>query len=79
MASTTSPTAMLCHWVCSTAYGDLPVEVRQETVTLLYDQVGCSTVVIWSGYIAHAGTMPRCLANNCAKTWSTLTPRDHWS
>ena len=43
MASTTSSTATLCHWVCSTAYGDLPVEVRQETVTLLYDQVGvCS-------------------------------------
>jgi 2-methylcitrate dehydratase PrpD len=41
MASTTSPTATLCHWVCSTPYGDLPVEVRQETVTLLYDQVGC--------------------------------------
>jgi len=41
MASTTSPTATLCHWVCSTPYGDLPAEVRQETVTLLYDQVGC--------------------------------------
>jgi hypothetical protein len=27
--------------VCSTPYGDLPAEVRQETVTLLYDQVGC--------------------------------------
>jgi hypothetical protein len=38
-----------------------------------------STVVIWSGYIDQAGTMPRCLANNCAKTWSTLTPRDNWS
>jgi 2-methylcitrate dehydratase PrpD len=41
MASTTSPTATLCHWICSTQYGDLPAEVRQETVTLLYDQVGC--------------------------------------
>jgi 2-methylcitrate dehydratase PrpD len=41
MASTTSPTTTLCHWVCSTRYGDLPTEVRQETVTLLYDQVGC--------------------------------------
>jgi hypothetical protein len=41
MASTASPTATLCHWVCSTRYGDLPAEVRQETVTLLYDQVGC--------------------------------------
>jgi hypothetical protein len=35
MASTTSPTATLCHWVCSTSYADLPAEVRQETVTLL--------------------------------------------
>ena len=41
MASTTSPTARLCHWVCSTHYGNLPAEVRQETVTLLYDQMGC--------------------------------------
>ena len=41
MASTTNPTATLCHWVCSTYYGDLPAEVRKETVTLLYDQVGC--------------------------------------
>jgi 2-methylcitrate dehydratase PrpD len=41
MAATTSPTATLCHWVRSTRYGDLPAEVRQETVTLLYDQVGC--------------------------------------
>jgi 2-methylcitrate dehydratase PrpD len=32
---------MLCHWVYSTSYGDLPAEVRQERVTLLYDQVGC--------------------------------------
>jgi hypothetical protein len=37
MASTTSPTATLCHWVCSTPYEGLPIEVRQETVTLLYD------------------------------------------
>jgi 2-methylcitrate dehydratase PrpD len=41
MASTTNPTAALCHWACSTRYEDLPAEVRQETVTLLYDQVGC--------------------------------------
>ena len=33
-AAGTSPTATLCHWVCSTRYGDLPAEVRQETVTL---------------------------------------------
>src|SRR5919106_5690292 len=44
MSSTTSPTATLCHWICSTQYGDLPAEVRQETVTLLYDQVGCMLV-----------------------------------
>jgi 2-methylcitrate dehydratase PrpD len=41
MSSTTKPTAALCHWVCSTPYGDLPPEVRKETATLLYDQVGC--------------------------------------
>ena len=41
MVSTTNPTATLCHCVCSTRYGDLPAEVRRETVTLLYDQVGC--------------------------------------
>jgi 2-methylcitrate dehydratase PrpD len=41
MVSTPSPTATLCHWICSTRYGDLPADVRQETVTLLYDQVGC--------------------------------------
>jgi hypothetical protein len=35
MASTSSPTATLCHWVRSTHYNDLPAEVRQETVTLL--------------------------------------------
>jgi MmgE/PrpD N-terminal domain len=41
MVSTTSPTATLCHWVCATRYGDLPAKVRQETVIVLYDQVGC--------------------------------------
>jgi hypothetical protein len=41
MATTTSPTAQWWHWVCSTHDEDLPAEVRQETVTLLYDQVGC--------------------------------------
>ena len=51
MASTTSPTTTLCHWVCSTLYADLPVEVRQETVTLLYDQVGCMLV---------SATLPSC-------------------
>src|SRR5688500_3361407 len=51
MASTTSPTATLCHWVCSTRYGDLPAEVRQETVTLLYDQVG---------WMLASATLPSC-------------------
>ena len=41
MAPTTDPTAKLCRWVCSTRYQDLPDAVRKETVTLLYDQVGC--------------------------------------
>jgi hypothetical protein len=31
MASTTTPTATLCHGVCSTPYGDLLSEVHQET------------------------------------------------
>ena len=39
-ASNSGPTAKLCDWVCSTAYEDIPAEVRQEAVTLLYDQVG---------------------------------------
>jgi hypothetical protein len=37
MTSTPNPTATLCHWVCSTRYEELPAEVRQETVMLLYD------------------------------------------
>jgi len=41
MTSTMSPTARLCYWVTSTHYEEISVEVRQETVTLLYDQVGC--------------------------------------
>jgi 2-methylcitrate dehydratase PrpD len=41
MASTTHSTTTLCQWVYSTHYEDLPAEVRQETVTLRYDQVGC--------------------------------------
>jgi 2-methylcitrate dehydratase PrpD len=40
MTSNSSPTAKLCNWVCATAYEDIPAEVRKETVTLLYDQVG---------------------------------------
>lgn len=51
MASSTGPTAELCRWLCSTRHEDLPGEVRKETVTLLYDQVG--------GMIASA-TLPSC-------------------
>ena len=41
MTTNVGPTAMLCQWVCSSQYEDLPAEVRKDTVTLLYDQVGC--------------------------------------
>jgi 2-methylcitrate dehydratase PrpD len=41
MAISISPTSKLCQWVCSTQFEDIPAEVREETVTLLYDQVGC--------------------------------------
>ena len=41
MTTNVGPTAMLCQWVCSIQYEDLPAEVRKDTVTLLYDQVGC--------------------------------------
>lgn len=41
MAMSPGPTSKLCRWVCSTQYEDLPAAVRKETVTLLYDQVGC--------------------------------------
>ena len=51
MAISTGPTSKLCRWTCSTRYEDLPAEVRKETVTLLYDQVG--------GMIASA-TLPSC-------------------
>ncbi len=40
MTSNTGPTAKLCDWVCSTTYESIPAEVRKETITLLYDQVG---------------------------------------
>src|ERR1041384_8146712 len=51
MATSTGPTSKLCRWVCSTRYQDLPAEVRKETLTLLYDQVG--------GMLASA-TLPSC-------------------
>ena len=41
MAVHSGPTATLCDWACSTQYEDLPEPVRQETITLLCDQVGC--------------------------------------
>ncbi len=40
MVSNSGPTSKLCQWVCSTSYEDLPAAVREETVTILYDQVG---------------------------------------
>ncbi len=40
MTDKSAPTARLCEWACSTRYEDLPAEVRKETVTLTYDQVG---------------------------------------
>ena len=41
MTTAIGPTKQLCQWACSTRYEDVPAEVRQETLTLLYDQVGC--------------------------------------
>jgi len=41
MTDGAGPSSTLCRWVCSTRYEDLPPEVRKETVTVLYDQVGC--------------------------------------
>ncbi len=40
MAETNGPTAQLCRWVDTTKHQDIPEEVRQESVTLLYDQLG---------------------------------------
>src|SRR5918999_662550 len=41
MAASAGPTSKLCQWINSTRYEAIPEEVRKETVTLLYDQVGC--------------------------------------
>src|SRR5689334_24053870 len=41
MRAVSGPTAELCRWVCSTQRDDLPAAVRQEALTLLYDEVGC--------------------------------------
>ena len=51
MAAATGPTATLCQWANATSYEDIPEGVRDETITLLYDQVG--------GMIASA-TLPAC-------------------
>src|SRR5262245_5265348 len=51
MANAFAPTAKLCDWACSTQYQDLPVAVRKQAVTMLYDQVG--------GMIA-SSTLPSC-------------------
>ena len=40
MAEANGPTAHICQWVGGTRYEDIPEEVRRETVTLLYDQLG---------------------------------------
>src|SRR5262245_28977496 len=34
------PTATLCDWVCSTRYEDIPGDVREEALRILYDEVG---------------------------------------
>jgi len=34
------PTARICEWVCVTRYQDIPDEVRQEALRVLYDTVG---------------------------------------
>src|SRR5918999_3024423 len=41
MAASAGPTSKLCQWINSTRYEAIPEEVRRETITLLYDQVGC--------------------------------------
>ena len=51
MSATNSLTNQLCQWATTTTYQDIPKEVREETITLLYDQIG--------GMIASA-TLPSC-------------------
>ena len=51
MKAVKNSTEILCDWVCNTGYGDIKTEVRQETLTMLYDTVG--------GMIASA-TLPTC-------------------
>ena len=40
MAEANGPTAHICQWAVGARYEDIPEEVRRETVTLLYDQLG---------------------------------------
>ena len=35
MTSSSSPTAKLCNWVCSTAYEDIPAEVPKEAAATM--------------------------------------------
>ena len=51
MDEANGPTAQICQWAGGTRYGDIPEEVRRETVTLLYEQLG--------GMITSA-TLPSC-------------------
>ncbi|MDI7259738.1 MAG: MmgE/PrpD family protein [Thermodesulfobacteriota bacterium] len=51
MTAVTNSTARLCEWVCTTGYGDIKVEIRQEALTILYDTIG--------GMIA-SSTLPTC-------------------
>ena len=58
-----------------------PEDADQDHLFLLTELIyGIdSTVVIWGSQIDYTGTIPRCLANNCAKTWSAVAPWDNWS
>jgi len=38
--SSKGPTVQVCEWACSTRYEDIPDNVRQEALRVLYDEVG---------------------------------------
>ena len=38
--SSIGPTAKICEWVCATRYEDIPEDVRDEALRVLYDEVG---------------------------------------
>jgi len=38
--SNQGPTARVCEWVCNTRYEDIPADVRQEALKILYDMTG---------------------------------------